>query len=272
MIHLKPSAGLCNRMRAIDSALALARSLDTRLDIYWVRDHNLNCPFRRLFEPIKDPRVLLFDRSIRPLRFVPTYRYLYKFFRFIGTNSYAFSTRENERLTAMGFSSGFAKSLTIESFARFYPNASAFSDFKPADEIADRVTARIASFDQHTMGVHVRRTDNLKSIIRSPDHAFIAQMRDEITAEPLTRFYLATDSRKVKETFTGVFGERIITTAFDASRNTIKGVQEALVELYTLASTRKIIGSYWSSYSTTAAELGKIPLMRITTDLTANNP
>jgi hypothetical protein len=174
--------------------------------------------------------------------------------------------RENDRLKVIDPNVGKGHTLIIESFSRFYPHTSVFSDFKPTKEIAKRVNERIVGFDEHVVGVHIRRTDNKKSVARSPDEAFIAQMRVELENDPEVRFYLATDSAEVKQKFAKIFGDKIITTQFFTTRTTVEGVQEALVELYALAATRKILGSYWSSYSTTAAELSGIPLHRVVGD------
>jgi len=43
-----------------------------------------------------------------------------------------------------------------------------------------------------------------------------------------------------------------------AERNSLQGMQDALVELYTLSRTSRIIGSMQSSYSETAAQIGRI--------------
>ncbi len=52
MIYLTPIGGLCNRMYAVTAAIALARDLETELNIYWVPMANMNCPFYQIFEPI----------------------------------------------------------------------------------------------------------------------------------------------------------------------------------------------------------------------------
>ncbi len=103
----------------------------------------------------------------------------------------------------------------------------------------------------------------MKAIERSTDALFIQQMQHEIDLDPYVRFYLATDSMDVKENFLRQFGGRIITAPGMVSRTSIEGIQDALVELYALSRTQKILGSYWSSYSTTAAQLGNIPLQRM---------
>ena len=251
-------------MRAIDSALALSRNLNTRLNIYWVRGSDLNCPFHLLFEPFADTHVQVYDRMIRPLRFIHTHPNLFRLARFLHLNNQSFSSRENDRLLNVDWTTlTSGKPIIIESLGRFYANKDRYTDFKPIQPLAQRISARTAQFDKHTVGVHVRRTDNVKSIIMSPDDLFIAQMQHELEEQPLTRFYLATDSLDVKKKFTHIFGNLIITTPDEASRTTFEGVQEAVVELYALAGTSKILGSFWSTYSSTAAELGNIKMVRI---------
>lgn len=44
--------GLCNRMRTIASAVKLAKKLNCKMKVLWVKDKALNAPFKSLFEPI----------------------------------------------------------------------------------------------------------------------------------------------------------------------------------------------------------------------------
>lgn len=270
MIRLKPTAGLCNRMRAIDSAVGLARDLNRRLDIYWVCGSDLNCPFHLLFEPIDDPLVHMHERRIRPAMFLHTKYFLKPFVPQFYKTGISFSVYDNDALKEFDFKSiPASKKIYIESFGRFFQGPTKYQIFIPISALRARIDERTMDFDEHTIGVHVRRTDHVKSIAKSPDELFIAQMQHEVQAQPLTRFYLATDSMEVKQKFTDIFGDRIMTTSFEASRNTKEGVQEALVELYALSRTSKILGSYWSSYSHTAADLGKIKIFKVTADTVA---
>ena len=61
-----------------------------------------------------------------------------------------------------------------------------------------------------------------------------------------------------KDVLKDIFGERILTLPRAADRNSIAGMQDALVELYVLSHTRKIMGSMQSSYSETAAQISNI--------------
>ena len=42
-------------------------------------------------------------------------------------------------------------------------------------------------------------------------------------------------------------------------RDSVEGMHDALLDLYCLANTRKIIGSYFSSFTDIAADMHKIP-------------
>ena len=56
------------------------------------------------------------------------------------------------------------------------------------------------------------------------------------------------------------YPDRIITQRTQVRRDTLDGMREAVVDLWCLAATQRIIGSYWSSFTDTAAELRQIPL------------
>lgn len=52
MIILETSAGLCNRMRAVMSAINLASEYNTNVQVIWPLNKGLNCRFDEIFEPI----------------------------------------------------------------------------------------------------------------------------------------------------------------------------------------------------------------------------
>jgi hypothetical protein len=63
MITLVPVGGLANRMKAIDSAIALAREVNTGLQIIWYKDQGLNCRFDELFQQIHVDNIRLKEAS-----------------------------------------------------------------------------------------------------------------------------------------------------------------------------------------------------------------
>ena len=71
---------------------------------------------------------------------------------------------------------------------------------------------------------------------------------------------MASDDLAEKQKLKELFGDRIITSWEEVRRDTLQGIKDAVVELYTLASTKKIYGSASSTYSMLAALLGHIEL------------
>ena len=53
-IFLKTKGGLCNRLRAIDSAIILSKKIDKKLIVIWENNNDLGANFKDLFEDIKD--------------------------------------------------------------------------------------------------------------------------------------------------------------------------------------------------------------------------
>ena len=50
MIIIQPIGGLCNRMRAIGSAMILAEKRGEKVTVFWKVAPELGCPFEELFE------------------------------------------------------------------------------------------------------------------------------------------------------------------------------------------------------------------------------
>jgi hypothetical protein len=133
--------------------------------------------------------------------------------------------------------------------------------FVPTDNIQNRINQIISQYSStKTIGIHIRRTDNSQSIRRSPIEAFIKKIDEEISHDENVRFYLASDDDEVKQKFTRLYPDHIITHTDKLERNSLEGMVFAVTELFCLSKTQKIIGSDYSSYSNIAAELGDIPV------------
>lgn len=131
---------------------------------------------------------------------------------------------------------------------------------QPQPEIQRRVEALVARFSASTVGVHIRRTDNVKSMQHSTPDGFRRAMRKALAEDAETTFFLATDDALLKAELEQEFAPRVITCHNPVRRDTLEGMCDAVVDLWCLAATRRIIGSYWSSFTDTAAELRQLPL------------
>lgn len=259
-----PSGGLGNRMKAISAAILLGRACGSELTVKWFQDWGMGCRFSDLFCPIALDHVsvqegtwldkLTTDRPRKHNLYIPA---LYECLRY--------SRRMNELDTAKGVEQQFnfatwakGHDVWLSSYTYFMAKdipADAFDCFRPIKALQERIDRQALRLGQKCMGVHIRRTDNAKAIADSPTEAFIERMKQESDD---TIFYLATDSEDVKRQLRGVFGDsRIITSQSKADRGSVSGMQDALVELYTLGRCGHILGSSFSTFAMTAATVGR---------------
>lgn len=267
MITFVPVGGLTNRMRAIRSAISLAEN--DEVQICWFKDKGLNCCFHQLFQQISITNVklkeanlwdkLLLDRPRRKNLYFP------KFYQTIWFDAclYEHQTHKNHIDYKQWKLSH--NSIYMASYNQFYQPSYKLSDiFIPNNEIMQKIEITCASHSTHTIGIHIRRGDHEIAIRKSPIHLFTEAMEKAIELEEQTNFYLATDSESDKQLLIEKFGNRIITSSYPAERNTIEGMKNAVVDLYALSKTHTILGSYYSSFSEIAAELGGCKLHTLT--------
>jgi hypothetical protein len=260
---VKSLAGLANRMRVIDSAITLSKKLDMHLVIIWNKDRNLNCNYNDLFQPMEEFSVEAswYDNlrnRIRPwesISFIFRDRMSLKISLFDHTWLYdthpSFLQHYNfDRLKKMDY-------IYISTAHRF-KEPDYIPLFKPIPEVFEKIETACSEFTEKTYGLHIRRSDSKPSITNSPDILFIDKINELLQLDPETNFFLATDDRDVKTRFSLQFGERIITRDNIPSRNTVVGIQDALIDLYSLSRTKKIFGSFFSSFSDAASQISGV--------------
>lgn len=152
----------------------------------------------------------------------------------------------------------------LSSFLDF-DKAEDYSMFRPLPNIQERIDSILEEWDiENVVGVHIRRSDNVNAIAYSPIELFERRINAEIKSNADVKFFLASDDAEVKEYLANKFHDRILTLDV-AERSAENGVHDAVVDLFLLASTSKIYGSYWSSFSEVAAHIGKKPLEVLST-------
>lgn len=267
-LTLVPIGGLANRIYAITSAIAFCKDYDVKLRIIWFKDKGMGADFHSLFDLSSEV-----DKSKVEIIDAKWYHYIYDRPRkrnlwlpfVIQTFCFNFRYYEKNVLKTLNIDKLAEyikrnKSIYLVAYYNFY-NVEKFNFLLLKNAISKRVDQIACSFSQKkTIGIHLRRTDNIDSIMNSPLSLFVIRMDREIASNPDIHFYIASDSMDEKLELQKQYGDRIIMSLKEVQRNNKDGIIDALIELYILSRTCKIYGSAHSSFSTLAAGIGGVEL------------
>jgi hypothetical protein len=253
IIYHAQSGGLCNRLRTLCSCLALSDVLKIPLEICWLPSGNCNCYFEDLFE-----------QSFATIDFeniLTTFQNSFENSIYI-TNMTSFcNVLHKEYLEKLDIIS--LKDYEIK-YLRSLEKLIVKTKIK---EEIDRFISK--NWTDNIVGIHVRRTDHTLHFSHnsntaqklSTDDKFFSKIDREIS-QGVSKFFLATDNSETQAIFKNRYPDRFITYCqeFHSSKARQTTIQDALIELYLLSRTKKLIGSNYSTFSIYAAELGNINL------------
>ncbi len=266
---LRPSAGLANRMRAVDSCTTLCRRINRDMEIIWFKDRSFGARFHDIFEPLDIPGTTLREARFWeiPLYDVPIGRrnlripLLFERLRF--GHSRMVSLWETQHYRRSGIIPEiFRKTGKTVYFAcghQVVPTELRYSMFRPRPDIMSDIEAMSSSLPPDVAGVHVRRGDHRQAIRESPLELFENEIRRLLDSGEASAVFLASDSNEVKRRLVSSFGKRIITRDISLERNSAEGIREAVIDLWTLSRCTRIIGSSGSTFAETAAWMGRRP-------------
>ena len=239
-----PCEGLCNRFRAIGSARRLCRRLGARLSIVWDWDE-----FTQFFAPLPDADVIRLG-SICQWR-SDSFRNGEGIIRTIDVSRSTVKLR-----TCHMFSGNDEPPVGLWQLREFFPTL--------APHLATTVERFAAEHFERVVGMHIRRTDNRRSIARSPDDLFLARAR-AIAAAGM-RIFLATDNVRTEEKMRAELGDAVFTYPKRATlaarwprRFDPIALEDDLIDLFLLARTQYVLGSSGSSFSAVAMVLNDSP-------------
>lgn len=247
-IIVQPLGGLCNRMRVIIGAVSLAKKMGRLLTIIWTQDFTLNAKFSDLFEPIP---YKVIEWPLASWRYKVLYHWNKDVKRSMLLDDSWISANARGKEFDIWKDKVEGRNLFLQTNLDILFDGD-YSLLKPRMSVINVLNNVVC--DQYTIGMHIRRTDNVKAIKYSPTSLFFTKVEEELKANPKTRFYLATDDPNEERAFAEKFGESIIIyKKHSLDRNNPIAIKDALVDLYNLSHCKKIYGSYWSSFSDTAA-------------------
>lgn len=247
-IIVQPLGGLCNRMRAIVGAVSLAKKTGKQIAILWTHDCTLNAGFSDLFEPITYEVIECLLTSLK-------YKALYHWYKdvkrymILDDQWILANARGKEYVTWKYIIEN--KDLFLQTSHDILFDGD-YSLLKPRMSVINELYGVVC--DHNTIGLHIRRTDNANAIKYSPTNLFFEKVEEELKKDPQVKFYLATDDPQEEQNFIDKYGKSILVyKKHSLDRNNPLAIKEALVDLCNLSHCRKIYGSYWSSFSDTAA-------------------
>jgi hypothetical protein len=130
---------------------------------------------------------------------------------------------------------------------------------RPRSEILSTVQEILRH--QKPVGVHIRRTDNVRAIELSPTRLFVEKMS---SYPDKTVFWLATDDPGERLALERQFGSQILVyRPGTLNRGYAEGMKAALIEFIALSHCSEILGTVSSSFSELAAAYGGCPLRLI---------
>jgi len=269
MIVFYPRCGLANRMRVIDSAINLCTQFEKPYRIYWLKDSELNCNFSSIWKPIRGlresniallPLFFKLHRRSKLFRFLLSYLDSWHILKIFNEMEY----EEWLQLIQMPEKFQAYRHIIVSSFSAFYPSSVFRTNlFNLKPNLIFKVEEETSAFDDDTIGIHIRRTDNALSIKQSPLSLFEERMNKDLNTNPNMKFYVASDASDIKHYLKDCFKDKVILSNGVLERNTEAGILQAVVELYALSRTSKILGSYYSSFSVMASNLGSISMETI---------
>ena len=269
---LVPIGGLGNRLNAIASAIVYCKNTNRNLQIIWFKDPGLNCCYHKLFSirscfPWVNIRnatfmdFILRDNPRKKNLRLPT---LFQYFIFDKCiyESDVYDVVSAKTKPDYGNIDVFDRIFMVI-YCSFWVSPDMWNFFDLSPEVLHRVEEQTSAFTPDTIGLHIRRTDNMYSINQSPTELFEHKITEEIEKNSHVNFYLASDSLEEKSRLINKFGCKIITSTEKAERNTEKGIVDAFVEMNILSRTKIIYATAKSSFSELASFLTNIPFVEL---------
>lgn len=225
--------GLCNRLRALSSCTSWAEENRSHLALSWPADATFGATFDDLYDhPVRQVSPSTAHRVERL------------------TGGLRDHTQVSSRRLLQVVHTGWAIEGTTDPYGPL-------RTWRPLPEIRARISdVSSAWVDQPAVGVMIRAHESAhpKTKEASPPEWFFDRMRELRADDPDLVFFLSTDSPAVSAATHSRF-DGVVEMAKPHGYNTREAIRDALCDLYLLAGTTYILGSYWSSFAEVAAVL-----------------
>ncbi len=262
VLLLIPFGGLSNRLRALASGLWLKSILkdEYELTVEWEVNDDCACHFEELFVSNK-------KMDFRYHRALSNNSLIQKIER-VWSNKLESSIIDDSQVKILNWDSEIVvkrfekiKRIEIRTCQEFGDCSDFFNIFEPLPYLVHRINKYDDHFKLHEhIGMHIRRTDNSASIKLSPIDLFKNKIMEYLGCNPNQKFFVCSDDLAVIDDLKHDFGELITSIVENVDRTNKVGTENALIDMWCLSKTKKIYGSYWSSFSMSASRLSRTPM------------
>ena len=259
MFTLEVMGGLCNRLRAMAAGIKACEENNETMRVIWNVDKGCKARFEELFI-LDNEKGGRYIESISASTWKEELKIRYACRQPVEKQKMKYHIYTDYR-DFIALHPKYWDGCILRTCSNFY-GGQIFEWLKPKSNIQCEIDEIVRQYPRNIIGVHIRRTDNEESISKSPITAFEGALNKEIAKDIKVKFYIATDDLAVREYFVTRYGEYILYNKITnkVTRSTREGMKEAVIDLYALSNTKKIFGSYWSSFSDCASDIGRIPL------------
>ncbi len=249
--------GLCNRLRVLFSAIGYQQLTGRRLVAHWSTSPGGHIvPFftGRSHKPFQADVDDLFDRTETPS------------IRFVSRKEWRRAVRSSEfvRSDLPPDPASPERHLWLDTYDEFYsilperPLVYAH-ELQPTAELTTWTRGLLDRFEggAPAVGVHARVNAAHDATKEHSKPEWFESRVAEALAElpPSEKIFLSTDSAEWAQRLHRRFPGRLVESCEPPQYNSMRGIQKGLIDLTILASSRHIIGSYFSSFSDMAYDL-----------------
>lgn len=248
--------GLSNRLKILASGQVLAAAAGAELELLWPLTDACAAPFDALFAAPRDPRVTIRTVDEAAVAGLPSY---------VGWGvAPPDLLRARGPHTVVGHMSWLVRPDLYAGHVPLWPAVGpALSSVTPIAPLSARIEAFVAEhFRPFVIGVHLRRGD---FHTERPDAvgntaATLARVDVHLAAHRDAAVFLCTDEAvdapapSLRAVFAARYGERMLPAATtNLTRDSLAGIEDAVVDLFLLRRTHLVIGTASSSFSALAA-------------------
>jgi hypothetical protein len=241
ILHLQVRSGLCNRLRALLSAVSAAEATGRALRVTWTPSPQCGARLDDLWShPFRETNRLERRRwrvsDINDSRYLPD-----------------LTGEEPARIVHVRSGKVLMEGTPA---TRGWPgNLQQMQPLPELQERLDRVDELLG--DAPRVGIQLRTHPSAhhETLAASPVSWYVEQLRPIVERVPGVRIFGSFDTPESESEMRSVFGDALITTPDKGAFNSVRGVQDAVCDLYLLSRCDVIFGAHLSSIGSTAGYL-----------------